>query len=329
MDALRHSRPYFGELSMSAQQALVGFAGTSFKMAGDVHKDDLGIKDRLTVEEIKILTSVQDIFDAARQEHRRLGRRLKTPQYITRVMGIALNPIHTDSVFAMIQDALYQQDIRMIGKPLSVAVDCKDPDRPTLAQHERLITAAYIDRMLGRVTNDFLARGLRIKGSLTTFADSIGDCINHIQKNLPPDFNVLFQDFLNTLSDNLRQYSTGTIVDSLKESMCLPDENGEVPPEEGVVVVPIGHTVTYCNMTSNELEWTTSFRGTDIDPKVTPTLDQICFTLREDKARFGFKSSYDWLLTGDGETYLVYANPDISGGYRLFPVTGLNINRLV
>ena len=328
MDALRHSRPYFNQLSISAQQALVGFAGTSFKMAEDVQNNDIDIQDRLTVEEIKVVTSTQDIFDAARQEHRRLGRRMKKPQYITRVLGVALNPVHTDSVFSMVQQNLYESDIRDIGRRLSVAVDCKDQDRPTPAQHERLITAAYIDRMLGRVTNDFLARGLRTKASLTTFADSIGDCSTFIQKNMPPDFNVLFQSFLNTLSENMKAYSTPSIVEGLKESMGLVDEDGEPLEDEGVVVVPIAHTVTYCNMTSAELEWTTSFRGTDIDPKVTPTLDQICFTLREDKARFSFKSSYDWLLTGDGETYLGYENPEIRGGYRLFPVTGLNINRL-
>lgn len=327
MDALRHSRPYFGSLEISAQAALLGFQGTSFKMVQD-NQLNKSADERLTVEKIQILGGVNDIFDMARREHRRLSSKMKTPQYLTRVLGIALNPAYADRLVQEMLPDMFAGDIRDIGKRLSTVVNCKDTTRPTPEQHNRLVSAAYIDRSLGRALNDFLARGLRIKASVSTFADSLSDCTNHVQSSLPADFGVLYNAFLNTLEENLRKYATKDIVEMLFESMLL-DTDEKPNEDDGIVVVPVAHTVTYCNMTSEELEWTTSYRGTDIDGKVTPTLDQICMTLREDKFAFDFKSTYDWLLTGDGETFLVYENPESKGGYRLFPVSGLNINRLV
>lgn len=328
MDASTHSRAYFGNTNVSAESALVGMRSDSFRMAGSLQEPS-GSLNRQTLEELKIESNLDSLFMAARANHVNMGLQRQRTPHISRIMGIALNPVFTDRKAEGMQHATYSQDIRKIAVSLKEMIGSKDDSNLSEEQHGRLVTASYIDRTLGRMTNDFIARGLRLRANLTTFADSIADAESFIAKKCPSDYNPLFQVFLTNMAHNLRTYSTPEMIELARSSIL---GGLSIKPEEaekiGVVVVPTGHTVTFCNLTQTELEWLMNWNGSDIDPKVTPTLSEICFTLREDKRSFGFNSSYDWLMTGDGETFLVHENPDLRGGYRMFPVNGLNINRI-
>lgn len=328
MDATTHARAYFGNMAVQAEQALINLRADSFGMATALSEPSGSLK-RLTLEELKVEMTLENLLIAARKNHLRAGLvRDRTP-VISRVLGVALNPTFSDRICEEKLHAVYQQDIRKIGDYLKGMVGSKDEKILTPEQHARLVVASYIDRTLGRTTNDFIARGLRLRASLVTFADSIGSAADFISTKCPEDYGPLFQSFLSNLSKNLRDFSSKETTAMVRQSLL--EELGLLQEDEakiGVVVVPIGHTVTFCNLTQTELEWLTKWNGSDIDPTVTPTLAEICFTLREDKRSFNFSSTYDWLMTGDGETFLVYENPDKRGGWRMFPVSGLNINRI-
>ena len=328
MDATTHARAYFGNMEVQAEQALINLRADSFNMATSLSEPQGSVK-RLTLEELKVEMTLDALFMSARANHLSFGlKRGRVPQ-ITRIMGISLNPVFSDKLFESKQSFIFQQDIRKIGDYLKDVVGSKDEKHLTPEQHVRLVTASYIDRTLGRMTNDFFARGLRLRAGLTTFADSISQASEFVSGRCPTDYNPLFQSFLSSLSKNLRDYSQPETVNMARESVLTSLKNkGEDVSQVGVVVLPVGHTVTFCNLTQTELEWETKWNGSDIDPKVTPTLAEMCFTLREDKRAFNFSSTYDWLLTGDGETFLIYENPDNRGGYRMYPDSGLNINRI-
>lgn len=321
MDAMKHSRAYFGQVEISAQQSLIGLSGATFKMAEDA-RSDTAPEVELTKEEIHLSMTLQDMIDYTRLEHRKLSKSTKKQQPIYRVLGVVMNPAPVTPDVAKHLSLLYKGDLRSLGQRLATVTDCKTPDRPTPAQHERLLATTLIDRTLGRMLNDFLARGLRIPARTSTFCDSVVPCLNHIETRFGSDYKVLSENFLNVVGTNLAKYSTPDFQTAVGENLSYDKD-------DGVLMVPVANSVTFINLTSEELDWKLTFKGSDIDPKVTPTLDQLCFTLREDKTRFGFQTTYDWLVTGDGETYLIYENPDIRGGYRIFPVSGLNINRLV
>lgn len=321
MDAMKHARAYFGNMEISAQHALTNLKGASFKMAQDAQADVVR-EVPLTSEEIHMAMTTQDLLDHTRLQHRAISRKTGKPEAIVRVLGVVLNPAPATREVADYLPQMFSQDIRNVSSRFKAMVNCQNLDRPTLKEHERLMAVNLIDRTLGRYLNDFLARGLRIPARTSTFADAITACRDHVSTKFGTDYTVLLENFLSVLGENLQKYSTPEIQQGVALNLGYHED-------DGVLVVPTAQTVTYVNLTSQELDWTTSFKGTDIDPKVTPTLDEICFTLKEDKARYGFKSSYDWLVTGDGESYLLYENPDLRGGYRLFPVSGLNINRLV
>lgn len=324
MDAIKHSRAYFGTVHYSVEQQLREFQGAAFAASKSSPKD----REVITKKEVVISNSISEALDAVRVYHRRMMIEAKEPKYLSRIFAVTLDGTLTSPLVEKVYQDVLKGDVRSMGLRLKTMVDKKDDGTSFLSheEHERLIAASYIDRTLGRLVNDFLARGLRLQASITTFSDSIVDCMTYIEKELPSDFNTLFQSFLNTLQTNFKAYLNEDVTPMMRE-IYLTDLQ-DVESEVGVLGLPIMHSVTYCNMTLEELEWTTSYKGTDIDPKVTPTLDHICYTLKRDKEVHGHATTYNWLLTGDGEQYLIYENPEIRGGWRIYPVTGLNINKL-
>lgn len=331
MDLTKHAVAYFGSHGIhgfSAEDAMKGVQGAAFEMHNN-NTNKVAKADRLTVEEIGMHLTLQDLFASVRLHQRRLSRKRGREMFLTRVMGVVVNHNYSTRIMQELLPSIYEGKLEDMGHRLAKAVGCSDPKNPTSEQHERLVAAAFIDRMMGVVTNDYLARGLRTPASIITFTDSIEECAHFVKTTLPETFGVMFLDFLNTLTSNLKKFST---PDHLANVAALAygdlPEGEEMDENDGVVIVPVAHTVTLVNVTSQELGWKMQYQGSVIDPKVTPTLDTIVSTLRADKSAFDFKSSYDWILTGDGEYYQVYESPEDPGNFRMYPVSGLNLNNL-
>ena len=185
----------------------------------------------------------------------------------------------------------------LINRLKAVLKSLNNPHKPNEEDIHILNFISFLDRKLAEAVNDFLKYRAKLGVLVGSFCEDYEDLLDHLEAN-----NVFVKEHLEVFMTNLLESAAKGYTDKSEEFFAnYLDSNQEF----SVGYFPQTNSITLIELTSQELCFTFKGEFASVDPKTTPTIYELCKSLKEQKRTHGIFTTKDYFVTASDQRFLV------------------------